>query len=174
MIELNDAKDHLKIERDVANEDSLIESLIGAALLSLEHGTGQTIRSREMTLAVDAWSPKIKLPWWPIQSLESVKYLSVDGAEQTLSGCYLNLRQSPAVLTPPPGTVWPAHKCLSEAITITAKVGYEELPRDLTHAALLLVGHFYLNREAVVTGTIATALPMTVEFLIQPYRIFKV
>ena len=37
-------------------------------------------------------------------------------------------------------------------------------------AALLLIGHWYTNREAVVTGTIATTLPLAYESLIHPYR----
>lgn len=35
---------------------------------------------------------------------------------------------------------------------------------------LLLVGHWYVNREDVVIGTIATALPKATEFLWRPYR----
>lgn len=37
-------------------------------------------------------------------------------------------------------------------------------------AALLLIGHWYVNREAVVTGTIATTLPLAYDSLIHPYR----
>lgn len=38
-----------------------------------------------------------------------------------------------------------------------------QLPDTLLSAMLLTLGHFYENREAVVTGTIATALPLAVE-----------
>jgi uncharacterized phage protein (predicted DNA packaging) len=37
-------------------------------------------------------------------------------------------------------------------------------------AVLLLVGHWYTNREAVVTGTITTSLPLAYESLINSYR----
>ena len=40
-------------------------------------------------------------------------------------------------------------------------------------AALLIVGHLYENREAVVIGTIATDLPMGVELLLAPYVIHR-
>ncbi|MBW5800068.1 head-tail connector protein [Halomonas elongata] len=46
------------------------------------------------------------------------------------------------------------------------------LDDDLTTAMLLLIGHWYENREAVVMGTIATQVPMAVEALIAPYRHF--
>lgn len=38
-------------------------------------------------------------------------------------------------------------------------------------ACLLIVGHLYANREDVVTGTIATQLPMGALELVTPYRI---
>lgn len=40
-------------------------------------------------------------------------------------------------------------------------------------ALLLLIGHSYANREAVVTGTIATNLPMAVESLLWSSRNFR-
>jgi uncharacterized phage protein (predicted DNA packaging) len=40
------------------------------------------------------------------------------------------------------------------------------LTRDVQQAILLLVGHWYANREAVVAGTIATAMPLAVERLL--------
>lgn len=46
------------------------------------------------------------------------------------------------------------------------------LPPAVTAAILLLAGHLYANREAVVTGTISTALPMSVQFLLAPYRVW--
>ncbi len=44
------------------------------------------------------------------------------------------------------------------------------LDADLTAAMLLLIGHWYENRESVVVGTITAELPMAVEALIGPYR----
>ncbi|EDM47760.1 head-tail connector protein [Marinobacter algicola] len=46
------------------------------------------------------------------------------------------------------------------------------LDDDITTAMLLLIGHWYTNRESVVVGTITSELPMAVEALISPYRHF--
>lgn len=44
------------------------------------------------------------------------------------------------------------------------------LNKSIEVGAMLLVGHWYANRETVVTGTIATALPMATESLWRPHR----
>lgn len=44
----------------------------------------------------------------------------------------------------------------------------------LTTAMLLMIGHWFENRESVVIGTIATELPMAVNSLIKPYQHFNV
>lgn len=57
--------------------------------------------------------------------------------------------------------------------------GFEDDPdallchENVDVAMLLLVGHWYANREAVNTGT-TSALPFAVEALLQPYRIYGV
>lgn len=48
------------------------------------------------------------------------------------------------------------------------------LDDDLTTAMLLLIGHWFENREAVVIGTIVAELPMAVEALIAPYRHYQI
>lgn len=45
---------------------------------------------------------------------------------------------------------------------------------DVKAAMLLLIGHWYSNREAVNIGNITTAVPFAVEALLQPYRIYGV
>jgi uncharacterized phage protein (predicted DNA packaging) len=46
------------------------------------------------------------------------------------------------------------------------------LTADVEQAILLLVGHWYANREAVVVGTIAAALPLAVERLLWYRKLF--
>src|SRR4051812_26918699 len=42
---------------------------------------------------------------------------------------------------------------------------------DIKVAMLLLIGHFFLNREAVTTNLTPTELPLGVRALLQPYRV---
>ncbi|MDI5890608.1 head-tail connector protein [Halomonas rhizosphaerae] len=48
------------------------------------------------------------------------------------------------------------------------------LDDDLTTAMLLLIGHWFENREAVVIGSSPAELPMAVEALISPYRHYQI
>jgi len=41
-------------------------------------------------------------------------------------------------------------------------------------AMLLLIAHWYENREAVVVGTITATLPLAVQSLLQPHKIYGV
>lgn len=43
---------------------------------------------------------------------------------------------------------------------------------DVKAAMLLLIGHWYANREAAIVGASASKLPLAVESLLQPYRIY--
>ncbi|GAB3215845.1 head-tail connector protein [Pseudaeromonas pectinilytica] len=54
---------------------------------------------------------------------------------------------------------------VSSEVSIT-----QQLTPTLRMAALMLISHWYTNREAVVTGTIATTLPLAYASLINPYR----
>lgn len=49
-----------------------------------------------------------------------------------------------------------------------------EMPDTLRSAMLLMVGHWYENREAVVVGTIATPLPMAVDSLLYMNKDWRV
>ncbi|YCH23153.1 head-tail connector protein [Pseudomonas sp. D1-3] len=45
--------------------------------------------------------------------------------------------------------------------------------KDVEQALLLLVGHWFNNREAVVIGTITSALPLAVESLLWQRKAFR-
>lgn len=49
----------------------------------------------------------------------------------------------------------------------------DSFPASFKAALLLLIGHSYANREAVVTGTIASELPMAVQSLLWSSRNFR-
>ncbi|HBX8260394.1 MULTISPECIES: head-tail connector protein [Klebsiella pneumoniae complex] len=45
---------------------------------------------------------------------------------------------------------------------------------DVKAAMLLLIGHWYANRESVNIGSITSEIPFATEALLQPYRIYGI
>ncbi len=50
---------------------------------------------------------------------------------------------------------------------------YGELPQPVRLAILMLAAHFYASREPVVYGATVAAVPLTLEYLVAPYRRFS-
>lgn len=175
MITLDEAKAHCRIEHDV--EDGLVQSLIAAAFRQIENRTGQAfgqVDGAEMILdALPVGSEGIELQWTPVRAVQTVEYLDPLGAEQTLpaSGLSLDGRGVYPVLYP--AEQWPDSKAQRASVKVTADIGHIELPADIRAAALLIIGHLYENREAVVIGATATELPMGVNLLLAPYVIHR-
>lgn len=185
MLTLTRAKLHLKLaitEEDAAaytDEDVIIQGLIDAAYQYAEHYTQAVLATRSKTLVLDAFpagAGKIELPWTPVAAIDALDYITPEGIEQSLEAEALRLdtRGIYPTLAPQWGSQWPRTTGEPECITITATAGDEETPPDVQVALLLLIGHWYENRESVVIGTISSAVPMGVDMLLAPYRIHAV
>lgn len=174
MITLTEAKYHLKVESDEHESDPLIESLIQTATVTLESLTRRSILSGEKTAVFDGFLPVIRLPWWPVQSITSVQYFSVDGVELNFADYDLDARSIPAKIMPSINESWPQTRDNRMSVRVTATVGYEAIPAPLKSAALLLISHLFENRESVVVGAPVASLPMGFEMLIAPYVIYRV
>ncbi|MCC5904098.1 MAG: phage head-tail connector protein [Halomonas sp.] len=185
MITLTRAKLHLKLATTAeeaeayTNEDAIIQGLIDAAFQYAEHHTQVTLTTRTKTLVLDGFpkgSDSIELPWSPVTAIESLEYIDPEGIEQSLDAETLRLDTRPIypLLAPQWGTQWPHTTDEPESVTIIATAGAEETPPDVEVAVLLLVGHWYENRESVVIGTISSAVPMGVDMLLHSHRIHAV
>jgi uncharacterized phiE125 gp8 family phage protein len=62
------------------------------------------------------------------------------------------------------------------AVEYTAGYGdtAADVPAPLRQAMLLMIGHWYEHREAVITGSISTGLPLAARALLAPYRVMLV
>lgn len=49
-----------------------------------------------------------------------------------------------------------------------------EIPKGLQHGIVMLVKHFYDNREPVVMGTITAKVPYTLEWIISAYKNYTI
>lgn len=172
-----EAKAHCRV--DHSTDDTLIASLVAAATAHLDGWAGILGRC----LVTQTWrqdlcgfpaGSEIRLPLAPVQSV-TVAYSDDADDEQTLDG--ENYRLLPTALGASiflvEGASWPSTYRREDAVRISMTCGYgaaSAVPQAIKQAALLMVGHWYANREAVNVGSSVTDFPMAVQALLAPFR----
>lgn len=158
-------------------EDTLIASYIAAATDYLDGrdgilGRALLTQTWEYTLCRFPPESYLCLPLAPVQAIVSIVYHDVNGADQTFSAAnYLldaDKHWRPKVHLAY-GASWPAIREEPSAVKVRATYGYTVVPPPLRHAIVLLVAHWFENREPVNIGNITTDLPFSVNALVEPY-----
>lgn len=185
IVSLDDARRHLA---ELPEEDEpFVEGLILAATTWIDGPTGWLGRAlgiQTLELAVqDFYSSEcggIPLPFPPVLDVISIKYRGADGTYQTLPASDYE-RDSGGVY--PVSGSWPFVSGRGDNVLVRFKVGcasrndagefVSDVPETIRLAVLLLVAHWYRNREAVVIGAVGTNLPFAVDALLQPYRVYR-
>lgn len=149
------AKSHLRIGH--SNDDTLIDRAVLDATQWVENETGRALITQTLKLWLDRFPPgrnEIPLPYPPVQSVTSVKYIDPDGTEQTLSSAnyIVTAGGSTVRIVPIVGQAWPSTQDRPEAVYVEYVAGYGDDPGDvpatLINALLLMVAEFYTGREA--------------------------
>lgn len=192
-VSLAEAKAHCRITHP--DEDGLIAGYLMAARAHAEVYTRRAFVTQTWDLKLDdGWPRQIRasttarscayrvdLPKAPAQSITSISYVDTDGTLQTLAAdqyrlLRANQERDEAAVEPAYGVTWPSVRQQGETITVRFVCGYDAVlnpfPEPIRQAILLLVQHWNENREAVVIGTIVNELPLAVESLLFPYRLF--
>lgn len=177
-VTLAEAKTHLRVDHDA--DDALIMSIIiPTARLSCEIGARRCFVTQTREMVLSAWPPAVgfQLPMPPLQSVEAITYLDEDGVTHTVTASdyrvYTNVE--PGIVALKATSAWPStNLAVGPSITVRYVAGYglaAAVPAQYKSAMLLMIGHLYENREAVITGTIATVLPMAVASLLTNERV---
>lgn len=169
-----EAKQHLRVRH--AAEDTLISGIISAARLMCETRLHKQLVTATWVMKMDTFprGTVIRLPRPPLQSVTSVTYLDELGASQTLSASYYDVDtySLPGRICLRPEYSWPGtENGRANAVTVTYVAGYgaaATIPPSVKSAMLLLIGHLYANREAVVSGVTPMELPLAVDALLAP------
>lgn len=171
---------HLRLEADT-EEDMLLDALASAAREYAEAVTARQILTATWQVTLDRFPRNrtpLELPLPPLQSVTSIKYLDTAGVLQTwASNQYVvDKPQGPRAMDgriyPVFGVVYPQTICREDAVTIEFLAGYGDIadvPLALKQAMLLIVGHWYENRENVVIGQVAVEVPLAAEALLGPF-----
>lgn len=167
-VTLVEAKAHLRVRH--SEEDTYITSLIKAATRHIEKVLDIALITQTFRYTLDAFEDEIELPRGPVASITSVKYLDVDGVEQTVlaSEYVTDLTGQRARVMIGPTYEWPDTLEGLGVVRIQYVAGSATLPdayQDLKWSILLIIAHFYFNR-----GDGDAALPPALLQLIQSYR----
>jgi uncharacterized phiE125 gp8 family phage protein len=139
----------LQARIDGTDSDDLLDIYIPAARMFVEEYTGTKLVSQTVLMQGGDFCDLANLPVAPVISVSSVEYLDPDGAEQTLdSAVYevVNAGLSPSIRLKV-GQSWPAIRCASDAVRVTAVVGYSSLPEAIKAALLLIIASWFDNRS---------------------------
>jgi len=174
-ITLAEAKTHLRV--DSGAEDTYITGLVAAAV-SLCDGQG-TLGRAMVTQTWAKWVSQapgvVRIGLGPFIALSAVEYYDTENVLQSatisdfevrLDGDFVNIR-------PKKNKVWPAAYIRDDAIKLTFTAGFggaSDIPDGIKHALLMLVGHWYANREAVTELSLKDT-PMAVEALLGNERV---
>ena len=174
-VTLAEAKAHLRV--DTTSEDTLLASLITTSRLQVEAILALALISQSWTWRFDAWSRKnVTFPIGPVSSVASVRVQNSDLSYTTLgSSTYIvDGRAEPPRLIPV-GCLFanPGVAALGIEIAFTAGYGATaaDVPAPLKQAILLLVAHWFENREPFVEGAMPKSFPDAVIGLLEPYRV---
>lgn len=173
-VSLAEAEAHILDVPD--DQGALIEGLIAAATQHLDGWTGilgACMVEQEWRQDFDCFARCLPLPLGPVMSITHVRWRNKAGQMATVNQDEYSLRTDGggrSFVRFRDSYQLPSDLYQVAAVQVTYKAGHEEVPAPLKVAILLTVAHWFNHREAVVTGIIATTIPMGAKMLIAPFR----
>lgn len=185
-VSIETVKAHLRVDTD--DEDDLIEAYLRAAGREFERQTSRGLFPTLYEWRLDAWPCSgEELPFGPVREVTSLAYIDADGETQDIDeanwSMVLSDRGARVVYaegyTPPaPGRAvdgvairfWAGHDARNDAASESEE--HLALPRSADMALLLMVAHWYQNREAASAQTLAE-IPLGAAQMMAGLRIYR-
>ena len=174
-VELADAKLHLRVT--ASDEDSLIGLLTASAREECENEIRRALITQTWEKYLDSFPDAIPLFYPPLQGVNSVKYVDVNGVLQTLANTeYLvDDKQEPAWIVPALGKTWPATSGQINAVIVNFTCGYGDtaaaVPKGIRNWIMMRLTSLYNNRDEVVIGVATIQRPAYLDGLLDRYRV---
>lgn len=176
-ISLDEAKLNLRAGDD---EDANISDLIVAAREHVEDYTGLVLTPRAITETAPRLGRWIDLASWPVTSVDAIRY-PLHGVMTALAdGSWLSSLTGRPARIAPASFGWGvgflhADRAAALPVEIDITAGFAtpaDVPSTVKRAMHLLIGTWYVNREADVVGRSAAAveLPTGVKLLLRRWR----
>lgn len=174
-----EAKRWLRIEADDTDHDLVVDVLRKAMRVDAENRTGRAFVKRQLRLNLGCWpwdrsyGIRIPLPYAPLISVDSFKYIDTDGVLTTLATDQYAVHDEfePAFIIPEWEVTWPTIRRLPNAIQITYWAGYapgspddevgqtENVPENVKLWMQTKMATLDVLREQVIAGVAAFELP---------------
>lgn len=159
-----------------AAEDELLSALIIAAREYCESYQGRSYITQTLEMTLDGWPQfPISVPRPPLASVTSIKYYGIDNTEHTLDAAnyFVDVDHEPGRICLSSVGALPS-TALRElsSVKITYTAGKSTAAKKVKQAILLLVGHWYANREA--TGKVTDEIKFAVHALLSQDRMWPV
>jgi len=191
---LDQAKQHLRIPLDVTDFDANVTEYIAGARSYMEYTYGLPVMQQKVRVNLQQFpsADRIRLPIWPVQSVDASRYITVDGqahpltvgdsTTQPVPDILARLWRKPSELVLPWSHIWPPVVLqMADAVQFDLTVGFvtnaspelRPLPPALLAAMRLLIGHQYEQGAAVtVVGRPSERLAIGVDDLLRNIRLF--
>lgn len=170
-VSLGEAKAFLRLDSDA--EDGLLVTLIAAARLHIESVSGRALLRQTWRLVLDGWPAErvVSLPVTPLISIEAVTAFDEQGDDHAVPvGQFLT--EPERLLLPASVDGMPElRERLGLEIDYVAGFGEAaDVPPDLKQALLVLVGHWFENRDSVLVAGAGAVIPFGFDRLVASYR----
>lgn len=181
-ISLTEAKAHLNVT--ISDDDTMIGVYMSAAISVCEQILQRKLITQTWKVYLDSWPAEIVLPFGDLQSVTHVKYTDEDGVQATFSPDYYTVDTVavPGRIVLKPNETWPTDTLFNvNPIEIQFVTGYgdaaTDVPDGIRSAALLMVSHFYENRESYLISDFkfpsVNEIPMTTNALLSHHRVWR-
>lgn len=178
-VSVAEAKLHLRV--DGSDEDDYIAMLITAARQSAEQFTWRALMAQTCELSFDVYPPGVfALPRPPLASVTHIKLYDADNTATTVNSAdyQVDTSREPGRVLLHAGASWPNVDLRPAAgFVVTYVAGWANagaVPQAIKHATLMMVGHYYENRESVTQPPAAVVeVPQGTQALLSPYRVLE-
>lgn len=174
-VTLAEAKLHLRV--DITDDDALITALISAARQYAEMVTQRQLLTASWRLVLDCFPRMIRLDKMPLVTVDSIKYVDLNGVLQTMPSTdyVVDSSAEPARITPVFGKIWPIPVPQIGAVQVNFTCGYgaaTAVPEGIKNWIKIRVASLYEHRAEVEVIQRSQLVEMPfVDGLLDPYRV---
>lgn len=174
-VALSDLLDYLKLSS--GDDDANAQAVLDAATAHFDGRDGilnRALTTQTWKLYMDSFpdgEDAFQIPLPPLQSVDSIEYVDVDGTTQTLSTSLYRVTggySQPARVQPAFDEDWPTTRDVNNAVTVTFTAGYNTVPNPIKMAIKLVASDLYEMRQETVIGHTVNETK-TVSMLVAPF-----